>query len=81
MSSTLVSAKGQVVIPAAIRKRLGIEPGSLVDVEQVGNKVEISLRRPMKPSSLESGYGMLRYGGPPHRLSEFDVAEAVRRRR
>lgn len=81
MSSTIVSAKGQVVIPASIRKRLGIAAGSLVEVQQVGGKVEISLRKPMTLSTVEAGYGMLRYAGAPRRLGEFDVATEMRRQR
>lgn len=81
MSSTIVSAKGQVVIPASIRKRLGIAAGSLVDVQQVGNRIEISLRKPMTRSSVEEGYGMLRYAGAPRRLAQFDVAAEMRRER
>lgn len=81
MPSTIVSAKGQVVIPASIRKRLGIAAGSLVEVQQVGNRVEISLRKPMTRSSVEAGYGMLRYGGAPRRLAEFDAAAEMRRQR
>ena len=34
MASVTVSEKGQVVIPAGIRRRLGIEPGSKLEKAQ-----------------------------------------------
>lgn len=80
MSAVLVSSKGQVVIPAEIRRRLNITPGSLVTVEVVDNKIQISMRQARNATTHASGYGMLRYIGTPRRLSEFDVAEAMRAR-
>ena len=40
-----VTSKGQVTIPQAVRKRLGIEPGSEVDFEVVDDDVRL-VRRP-----------------------------------
>ena len=36
---TTVSSKGQLVIPAAIREAMGIEPGTRVAVRQEGARV------------------------------------------
>ena len=36
---TTVSSKGQLVIPAAIREAMGIEPGTRVAVRQEGERV------------------------------------------
>jgi AbrB family looped-hinge helix DNA binding protein len=38
---TTVSSKGQLVIPAAIRQALGIEPGTRVAIRQEGSRVII----------------------------------------
>ena len=38
-----VSTKGQLVIPAAIREALGIEPGTRVAIRQEGSRVIIDL--------------------------------------
>ena len=83
MSCVTVSNKGQVVIPAEARRMLGIEPGSLVDVSVVNGKLEIELRHAIKTSSHESGFGMLKYSGPPLkvRLAEVDVADLMREER
>lgn len=78
MSCVTVSNKGQVVIPADLRKQLGILPGSQVDVSVVDDKIEISLLHPAGHSSHESGYGMLKYAGPSRRLADLDVAELMR---
>ena len=36
---TIVSSKGQLVIPAVIREELGIEPGTRVEVRRQGDEV------------------------------------------
>lgn len=79
MSCVTVSSKGQVVIPADLRRRLGILPGSQVEVSVVDDKIEISLLHPAGHSSHETGFGMLKYSGSPHRLADLDVAMLMRR--
>lgn len=78
MTAAVVSPKGQVVIPAAIRKQLGITPGSLVSVSVQEGTVRIALERPVKASTHAAGYGLLRYAGPARRLTDFDVADLMR---
>jgi antitoxin PrlF len=81
MSCVTVSSKGQVVIPAEVRRQLGIEPGSQVEVAVIDGKLQIELRHPAKVSSHEAGYGMLKYRGPARRLADADVAELMRQER
>ncbi len=81
MSCVTVSNKGQVVIPAELRKQLGIHPGSQVEVSVVNGKIEIELKHAAPRSTHESGFGMLRYAGPPRCLSDADVADLMRRER
>jgi antitoxin PrlF len=78
MNAAIVSPKGQVVIPAEIRKQLGITPGSLVRVSVQGGAVHIVLERPVKASTHAEGFGLLRYEGPARRLADFDVAALMR---
>ncbi|MFY9974683.1 MAG: AbrB/MazE/SpoVT family DNA-binding domain-containing protein [Chromatiaceae bacterium] len=81
MSSVTVSDKGQVVIPAAIRRRLGIAPGSRLDFELEGDSIRVRLCKSIPPSRAEDGYGLLRCNLPgERRLADFDVAEAMRSR-
>lgn len=79
MSYVTVSGKGQVVIPAELRRQLGIQPGSLVEVSVVEGKIEIELKHPAKSSTHEAGFGMLKHAGPPRRLADFDAAEMMRK--
>jgi len=79
MSTVTVSDKGQVVIPAAIRHRLGIAPGSKLDFELEGDTIRVRLRRSIAPSRAEEGFGLLRCELPgERRLLDFDVAKAMR---
>jgi len=40
-----VSAKGWVVIPAALRRRYGLVPGVVVNIEDMGDRIVISLKQ------------------------------------
>lgn len=78
MSCVTVSGKGQVVIPAELRRQLGIQPGSQVEVSVVEGKIEIELKHPARSSTHEAGFGMLKYAGSPRRLADFDAVELMR---
>jgi antitoxin PrlF len=81
MKTVTVSEKGQVVIPADIRRGLGIKPGTELEFELEGTSIRINLHQVVPATSLDSGYGMLRpkSSGKPRNLDEFDVAQAMRR--
>ena len=79
MPTVTVSDKGQVVIPAEIRRRLGIVPSCQLDFSLEGNTIHAEVRRQGAPSKAKDGYGMLVCKWPRgQRLSEFDVAQAMR---
>jgi len=79
MPTVTVSDKGQVVIPIAIRRRLGLGPGSKLDFELEGDSIRVRPLKSIPPSRAEEGYGMLRCDLPgERRLADFDVAEAMR---
>ncbi len=52
-----VSARGQMVIPASIRKRYGIKPQSKIELLDLGNEVVIV---PILERSLAKSRGILR---------------------
>ena len=81
MSCVTVSNKGQVVIPADLRRLMGILPGSLVEVSATNGKIEITLKHTAGSSNHDAGFGMLKYAGPSRRLGEFEVAELMRQER
>lgn len=79
MTTVTVSDKGQVVIPAAIRRRLGLGPGSKLDFELEGDSIRVRPQKSIPPSRAEDGYGMLCCDLPgERRLADFDVAAAMR---
>jgi AbrB family looped-hinge helix DNA binding protein len=72
MEATSVTSKGQVTIPKAIRDRLGIKQGTLVEFTMVDSKVELKVKgRSAEP--FKSGFGMLRSNKAPA-PADFDAA-------
>ena len=63
--STTVSSKGQVVIPKAMRERLGLKPGDVLDVEEIDGALVLRLRRETLAEQK------LRLFGPPVHLEEI----------
>ena len=81
MHIVTVSDKGQVVIPAGIRRQLGIHPGCQLSFSLNGSVMQVHLKRRIRSSDLDAGYGLLKCEANQgeRRLSEFDVAEAMRK--
>lgn len=57
METAYVTTKGQLVIPARIRKRLGIKPGTKVCFVERGNEI---LFQPVTKEYIKSVCGMLK---------------------
>jgi AbrB family looped-hinge helix DNA binding protein len=51
-ATTRVSSKGQVVIPAAVRRQLGLRPGEELQVE-IGSEVERTIVLRARPTRQE----------------------------
>lgn len=51
-----VSAKGWIVIPAALRKHFGLKPGTIVEVQEMGEKIVIT---PGIKDPVDEFYGKL----------------------
>lgn len=75
---TVLSSKGQAVIPKPIRDALGLLPGSKINIELVGDSARISAVR--KDLTPEAAYGLLHYAGPPIEESEWEerIAQSMR---
>jgi AbrB family looped-hinge helix DNA binding protein len=56
MLKSKVSAKGWVVIPAVLRKRFGIEPGSSIEFRETGERIVLI---PESKDPVEAFYGKL----------------------
>ncbi len=89
-ATTRLSSRGQIVIPASVRRRLRLEPGDLLRVEvQESGREAIVLRRATKAETeraLEEGYRWFARTGrdPVEELHEARrqarIAERSRRR-
>ncbi len=55
-----VSEKGQVTIPKALRDRLGIRPGHVLDFREEAGRLVATKRAPEDP--VEGVYGILKLG-------------------
>jgi len=71
MATATVTSKGQVTIPAAVRKRLRLRAGSKIDF--VENKAGETVIRP-KTGDIRKLYGIVKYDGPPLTIEEMDEA-------
>ncbi|MFA6111971.1 MAG: AbrB/MazE/SpoVT family DNA-binding domain-containing protein [Candidatus Latescibacterota bacterium] len=56
MSTVTVTGKGQIAIPAAIRRRLGIEKGTRLHIQEVGEEIVL---KPLTPQYLDQAAGFL----------------------
>ena len=57
MAAVMVSSKGQLVIPAAVRKRYGIAPGSRVEVLDTGQEIVLV---PLPKDIFRASRGLLK---------------------
>ena len=73
MSAVLISTKGQIVLPIAVRKALGLKPGMHVNVKLEGKKALITPSPAKKTSSLQEIQSLLKYEGPTVPISAMRV--------
>jgi antitoxin PrlF len=83
MAAATLTEKGQIVIPAEIRARYGLTPGTQVEFVDDNGSIRLVVRRRVTPSDPVRGYGMVKVpsAGRLRRLSTFDAADVVGRRR
>lgn len=81
MATVIVSEKGQVVIPAALRRSLGIKPGTQLEFEREGDTIRVTVEGAVPLSRIDEGYGLLKAARVrgQRRLSDFDPAVAMRK--
>ena len=76
-----LTSQGQVSVPAAVRRRLGLEPGATMEWLEEGGRIIV--RRAVQ-SDLAALHAALFPDGPPERKSLTDlkrgVEEAMRRK-
>ncbi|MBI1988817.1 MAG: AbrB/MazE/SpoVT family DNA-binding domain-containing protein [Betaproteobacteria bacterium] len=84
MPAATLTEKGQVVIPAEIRARYELTPGTQVEFVDEGGTIRLLVRRRITPSDPAAGYGLVKVkpgksGRRPRRLSQFDPATMLKR--
>lgn len=81
---TIVSTKGQVILPKAVRDQRRWSPGTRLTVESTPEGVLLKAEPVFALSRVEAVFGSLAHAGKPKTLEEMDaaiVAEARRRAR
>ena len=71
---TRVTSQGQVSVPAAIRRKLGVEPGSTLQWIERGDEVVVKRRA---GSTFEEMHKILFPDGPPKRRSLKEMDEGI----
>jgi AbrB family looped-hinge helix DNA binding protein len=81
MSTLLVSSKGQIVLPAEMRRRLGMGAGARIEVLEESDGLKLRVVRPVATADLTDLAGMVQapVRGVPRRLSDFDPASLLAR--
>jgi AbrB family looped-hinge helix DNA binding protein len=75
-ATTVVSTKGQVILPKAIRESKGWSTGKELIVEETREGVLLRAARPFAPTKPEDVFGALSHHGK--RLSDGDIEKALR---
>lgn len=84
MAAATLTAKGQIIIPAEIRARYELTPGTQVEFIDEGGTIRLVVRRRVAASDPAAGYGLVKVkrtrAGRALRLSDFDPASLIARR-
>jgi AbrB family looped-hinge helix DNA binding protein len=74
-----VTSKGQITLPAGLRAKLNLVPGSRVDFEERSDGSFVIRRKTRDIGEL---YGILKYDGPPVSIEDMNkaIAEAAAER-
>ena len=75
MDSVLISTKGQIVLPVAVRRALGLKPGMRVNVKLDGKHARITPAPAEKTATLRELQELLKYEGPTVPISKMRVTD------
>ena len=81
MAMMTVSSKGQVVLLADIRKRLGLMAGMRMEVIEEADGVRLTVPRPVKATNIATSAGLVTAPSSGHArsLADFDPASTLQR--
>lgn len=80
MATLTVSSKGQIVIPAALRRRLGMGAGAKIEILEESGGLRLRVISPINRADLAGIAGMAKAKarGIARRLEDFDPASLLR---
>jgi len=83
MSTLLVSSKGQIVLPAEMRRRLGMGAGARIEVLEESDGLKLRVVRSVATADMTNMAGMVKAPsrGVPRSLADFDPASLLTRSR
>ena len=83
MSTLLVSSKGQIVLPAAMRRRLGMGAGARIEVLEEPDGLKLRVVRSVTTADMTGLAGLVKAParGVPRSLEDFDPASTLARAR
>jgi antitoxin PrlF len=76
IATSKLTAQGQVSVPAEVRRRLGVGPGSILEWEEDGEKIVV--RRAGRFTSEDINRALFP-DGPPQSRTLAELKEGVRR--
>ena len=76
MTTTILSSKGQVIIPKPLRESLHWEAGQRLEVTDVDGGILLKPAQPFPQTTLDQVAACLRYQGPAKTLA--DMEDAIR---
>jgi len=79
--TTIVSTKGQVILPKAIRDQRHWSAGTRLTVEDTPDGVILKPAPLFAPTSIDDVFGALGYEGPTLTLEDMDAAVAAEAKR
>lgn len=79
--TTIVSTKGQVILPKAVREQRKWETGTRLTVENIEEGVLLKAAPLFAPTEIDAVFGSLRFAGKAKTVEEMDSAVAAEARR
>lgn len=81
MAMLIVSSKGQIVLPAELRRRIGMGAGARVEVFEESDGLKLRVVRAVATADMSGLAGLVKAParGVPRRLEDFDPASLLTR--
>ncbi len=74
MTTTILSSKGQVIIPKPLRDALHWDAGQRLEVIDMDGGLLLKPAQPFAPTTLDQVAACLRYSGPAKTLADMEAA-------